>query len=157
MHDYLIQMVALFHQRFIVGPSFDHRDIATPESGPDVPWFDTKIPGLTKLNCFIHVSARLYSGIRGVAWAPATGNRTGVLCDGNANPASMEMIGIVPINTAEEKYEASLYEKPDWRPPTMNLELKIVSLATKVVETPRSGTVTVPKDQFIVNAHIISD
>src|SRR6266571_3661052 len=94
VRDYLIQMVDLFHRRYIVGPSIGDRDIAVPEASMDAPWFDTKIPGVAKLN---------------------------------------------------------------WRPLTMNLELKIVSLATKQVDAPRRGLVTVPAEQFIVNAHIIKD
>ena len=147
----------LFHRRYIVGPSIGDRDIAVPEASMDAPWFDTKIPGVAKLNCFIHVPDKVYNLIKRVKWGPSTGNTTGVICDGVAAPASLEMIGIVPINTHDEKYEAALYEKPNWRPLTMNLELKIVSLATKQVDAPRRGLVTVPAEQFIVNAHIIKD
>jgi hypothetical protein len=156
VRDYLIQMVDLFHRRFIIGPSIENRQFAAPD-GADSPWFDTKIEGLTKLNCFIHVPASLYNRIKKVNWAPVTGNPTGVICDGPATPASLEMIGIVPINTSDERYEAALYEKPGVKPPIVNLELKIVSLATKQVNAPRRGLVDVPAEQFIVNAHIICD
>ena len=136
--------------------------------GPDPDaWFDVRINGITKLNCFITVPRKTYDLLKKAPWAPSSGkrvikereNRGGkwtkgadgvVIANGAARDAALEILGHLGGTSLEgEHFEAALYENFLYDPPLCNLELKLVSDKT----TPQGWA----EEVLSINAHIQSE
>lgn len=112
-------------------------------------WIDLKVPGVTKLNCFIRVDAGGYNWVRGTQWSNSpqnkrvikpsgfvNGHRTkgadGVVLDnGSPTEVSRQVLKQWGTNFVNESYRAVLYENYLYKPTLMNLEFELNNTAEK--------------------------
>lgn len=161
--DALQEIAAKVGKRFVLdtAPITQHELLGPPDSEA---WFDVRIGGITKLNCFLSVTQATYNAMKKAPWAPPSGKRVStppqhiggrwtkgadgiVIANGPAGVAAMEVLGqLGGSNPADEHFEAALYENLLYKPVLCNLELKLLSNAV----TPEGR----PAQSLIINAHI---
>ncbi len=160
----LQEIAAKFGKRYLL----DSTPIATGDKvGPPDPeaWYDCRLAGLVKLNCFFTVPQPVYDRVKKAPWAPASLKRVQkaaarrpdgkmtkgadglVLCDGAAMDAALEVLRCLGgTNLQGEHFEAALYENYLYKPVLCNLELKLVS--------DRLTNQGFPEQALSINAHI---
>jgi len=130
-------------------------------------WFDNSIPGYFKLNCFFDVPGTLYQTVKTTSWSPYSGKICfkpasyrkdlgrydkgvdgTVICNGGANPASMEIMAVIGTDLKNEHFETALYENRLYKTPTLNLEFKL--------QSDNVGNSGKP-ETFAINAHVSKD
>jgi|CZKN01.1.fsa_nt_gi hypothetical protein len=158
----LVEAATTLGMRFVFGPEPAGK---RTEAGWHDAWFDAGIPGLLKLNCFFKVPGPLFDEIKKTPWSahvnqivfrPAKYNKAlgradkgvngTVIYNGNAAPAGRQVLGVLGTNEKNEHYEVALYENRLYKPPQLNLELKLVS--------DKRGDNGKPVESLVINAHV---
>lgn len=106
-------------------------------------WIDLKVPGMTKLNCFIKVPTKGYQWVRGAQWSTTRPNKRvdrppvwahgrmtkgadGLVIDnGDPTEIARQVCAQWGSDLVNESYRAVLYENYLYTPTLMNLEFEL--------------------------------